>query len=61
MEKTPGAVFYAKELTAVFPQEFDEVRRQGLLRRVQIPLDGSSYRLGLARPYTVVELEDGSL
>jgi len=58
MEKSPSAVFYEKELTERFPNEFEQAKREKLLRHVETPLDGGSYGLGRSRPLTVVSVGD---
>ena len=58
MEKSPSAVFYEKELTERFPNEFEQAKREKLLRHVETPLGGGSYGLGRSRPLTVVSVGD---
>jgi len=56
MEKSPSAVFYEKELAERFPNEFEQAKREKLLRHVETSLDGGSYALGRSRPLTVVSV-----
>lgn len=57
LERDPYAVFYERELRELFPKEFEDESRSGLLRRVPL---GKSMSLGFSRPRILVESDDGS-
>ena len=59
LEKSPWVIFYERELAERFPAEFGEARRQGLLRRVPVRVDGGACDPGLGRPLTTVATSDG--
>lgn len=58
MEETPGAVFYETELREHFLEEFEQAKDAGLLRRVQVRIEGGSFANGLSRPYAL--FDDGT-
>lgn len=53
MEKTPSAVFYERELRERFLDEFEEAKHVGLLRSVQVIIEGGSFADGLSRPHSL--------
>jgi hypothetical protein len=59
LEKSPWAIFYEWELAQSFPGEFEEARREGLLRRVPVRVDGGAYDSGLGQPLTLVATGEG--
>jgi hypothetical protein len=59
LEKGPWAVFHERELAKSFAAGFEEARREGLLRRVPVRVDGGSYDSGSGRPLTLVATSKG--
>ena len=62
LEQNPHSVFTERELTGGFPQEFEEVKRERLIRRVTSPpVIGSTgaYPHPSGRTYVVVPVEGG--
>jgi hypothetical protein len=56
LEKSPWAVFSERELAGPFAEEFEEARREGLLRRVPARVVGGSYDSGFGRPLALAEI-----
>lgn len=57
LEQDPAAAFYEQELRSRFPEEFEEVKSQGLLSSVTD--SHRSYGYNLSRTRVVVETDDG--
>jgi hypothetical protein len=58
MEKTPGAVFYERELRERFLDDFEKAKDAGLLMSVQVRIEGGSFANGLSRPHAL--FDDGA-
>lgn len=56
LESAPAAIFYEKELLALFPREFEDAKANGLLSRAPAI---ESYSYELSRPRVVVAGDDG--